>query len=879
MQLDGVEQDQIKLRAFPFSLVDAAKDWLYYLPAGSIATWTALENAFLEKFLPASRIGAIRKEICGIKQRVDESLYEYRERFNRLCASCPQHQISNELLIQYFYDGLSLKDKSIIDAASGGVLMNKTATEAKLLIDNMALNSQQYSSRDDIKGVSGVDLSGIKNELQENSQQIANLTTLMSKLVSSNSHVMNVSHAPNENSLMAEDVNALNGFPNSYQKKYDPFSPTYNEGWRDNPNLRYGPPRPNQSYGAPRNFIPNNVSPQSQNSNASPSLEDMLKQLTTQIGQVHSQGTQYQQKTDAHLRQLDAQISQVCTSLSNIESKLSGSLPSQPLPNPTEKAKAMTLRSGKQLEQPKTKNREIEEELEVGSEINKGENEKQKNLDIEQPKEKWSKSDDKVKSNSDLNVHTFRDAPSFPSRFAKAKKEALENEILETFRKVEVNIPLLDAIKQVPKYAKFLKELCTNKRKFKNERASVGENLSAILQRKIPPKCKDPGMFSITCKIGNSKFERCMLDLGASINVMPKSIFESLNVGVMAKTDVVIQLADRSYAYPLGVLEDVLVQVNDMIFPADFYVIDMGNSCDSDHVPLLLGRPFLKTARAKIDVYEGTLSFEFDGEVIKFSINDAMKYPLDVSSVSSIDTINVVDWIAQESFEKDYQYLVNFMSFEMGDSNAKHSDVERVVDNVSVTVTDVASSADYSAKVGSPTCFSSLELRADVSKLIPSIKCALELELKPLPAELKYAYLGENETLPVIIASLLSDSQEKKLLNVLSEYKEAIGWTIADIKGISPTLCMHKIYLENDSKPVRESQRRLNPAMMEVVKKEIIKWRDADIIFPISDSKWVSPIHVVPKKSGITVVENSVDTGMRIPNSTSPLFTERNATR
>ncbi|KAH9624677.1 hypothetical protein KSS87_014242, partial [Heliosperma pusillum] len=127
MEIDGIEQDQIKLRAFPFSLVDAAKDWLYYLPAGSITTWALLETAFLEKYLPASRIGAIRKDICGIKQRSDESLYEYRERFNRLCASCPQHQISNELLIQYFYDGLSLKDKSIIDAASGGVLMNKTA--------------------------------------------------------------------------------------------------------------------------------------------------------------------------------------------------------------------------------------------------------------------------------------------------------------------------------------------------------------------------------------------------------------------------------------------------------------------------------------------------------------------------------------------------------------------------------------------------------------------------------------------------------------------------------------------------------------------------------------------------------------------------------
>ncbi|KAK9725916.1 hypothetical protein RND81_05G177300 [Saponaria officinalis] len=341
MQLDGVDQDQIKMRAFPFSLLDAAKDWLYYLPAGSITSWALLESAFLEKFLPASRIGAIRKKICGIKQRPDESLYEYRERFNRLCASCPQHQISDELLIQYFYDGLSLKDKSIIDAASGGVLMNKTARAARELIDNMALNSQQYSSRDDVRGVSGVDLSAIRSELQENSQQIANLTTLMSKLVSNNSPA-NLCHVMNDG-VHSEDVNAMNGFPKSYPRKYDPYSSTYNEGWRDNPNLRYGPPKPTQPYVASKPFVLNNAAQNSQNSS---SLEDMLKQLTTQIGQVHSQGTQYQQKTDAHLRQLDTQISQMCTSLSNIESRLSGSLPSQPLPNPTENAKAISLRSG-----------------------------------------------------------------------------------------------------------------------------------------------------------------------------------------------------------------------------------------------------------------------------------------------------------------------------------------------------------------------------------------------------------------------------------------------------------------------------------------------------------------------------------------------------
>jgi hypothetical protein len=129
-------------------------------------------------------------------------------------------------------------------------------------------------------------------------------------------------------------------------------------------------------------------------------------------------------------------------------------------------------------------------------------------------------------------------------------------------------------------------------------------------------------------------------------------------------------------------------------------------------------------------------------------------------------------------------------------------------------------------------------------------------ELKPLPDNLKYKFLGPAESLPVIIASDLIDAHEEKLLRVLREHKEAIGWTIEDIKGISPSLVMHKIHLEEDSKPSREPQRRLNPAMQEVVRAEVIKLLDAGIIYPISDSKWVSPIHVVPKKAGLTVVTN-----------------------
>jgi hypothetical protein len=129
-------------------------------------------------------------------------------------------------------------------------------------------------------------------------------------------------------------------------------------------------------------------------------------------------------------------------------------------------------------------------------------------------------------------------------------------------------------------------------------------------------------------------------------------------------------------------------------------------------------------------------------------------------------------------------------------------------------------------------------------------------ELKPLPDSLKYKFLGPADSLPVIIALDLIDAQEEELLEVLREHNEAIGWTIEDIKGISPLLFMHKIHLEENSKPSREPQRRLNPAMQEVVRAEVIKLLDAGIIYPIFDSKWVSPIHVVPKRVGLTVVKN-----------------------
>ncbi|KAK5776187.1 hypothetical protein PVK06_044146 [Gossypium arboreum] len=297
--------------------------------------------------------------------------------------------------------------------------------------------------------------------------------------------------------------------------------------------------------------------------------------------------------------------------------------------------------------------------------------------------------------------------PSFPGRLNQCRKSKEDKEILETFRNVEINIPLLDAIIQIPRCAKFLKELYTNKQKLTgNEKVSVGENVSAVLQRKIPVKYKDRGMFAIPYKIGHLGIKKAICDLGASINVMPYSIYESLNAGFLTKTSVIIQLADRSIVHPEGVLEDVLVKVNKLIFPTDFYVIKMEEDNTAGSLDLLLGRPFFSTASTKIDVRSDTLTMEFDGEIVKFNVYDAISHP---SKILSVNRVDIIDSSVEKTFETSYEDKSKMM---FGDFESVN------------------------------------KLLAPMNtKLLPSIVQAPDLKLKPLPKHLKFTFLENDETI------------------------------------------------------------------------------------------------------------------------------------
>ncbi|GJZ09935.1 reverse transcriptase domain-containing protein [Tanacetum coccineum] len=295
-----------------------------------------------------------------------------------------------------------------------------------------------------------------------------------------------------------------------------------------------------------------------------------------------------------------------------------------------------------------------------------------------------------------------------------------------------------------------------------------------------------------------------------------------------------LELADRSITYLKGLAEDVYVKVGKFHFLADFVVVDF----EADpRVPLILGRSFLKTGRTLIDIYEGEITLRVDNEAVTFNLDQTMKY-------SSTNDKSTSDPFTSEFTLEEIDAFLYDKSISM---ESDHDDYDPEED---IYVLEQLLNDD-------PFQLPPMDLKqSEVTEAKSSIEEPPELELKDLPSHLEYAFLEENDKLPVIIAKGLKNDQKEALINVLKSHKRAIAWKITDIKGIDPRFCTHKILMEDDCKPSVQSQRRVNPKIHEVIKKEVIKLLDAGMIYPISDSPWVSPIHCVPKKGGMTVVAN-----------------------
>ena len=496
------------------------------------------------------------------------------------------------------------------------------------------------------------------------------------------------------------------------------------------------------------------------------------------------------QNQQAAIKNLEIQMGHLANMVVN---RTQGSLPSNTETNPKEHVKTITLRSGKQLGEQQGKEPVKEQ--------------------VKEQTQEETMVKEKLKEKKEEPVKPYNLPVPFPQRLKQSKDDKNFLKFLEVFKKLHINILFAEALAQMPSYAKFLKDILSKKRRLQDhETVMLTEECNAIIQNKLPSKLKDPGSFTIPCNIGNIEFTKALCDLGASINLMPLSIFRKLGLGDGKPISVSLQLADRSVTYPNGIVEDVLVKVDKFIFPVDFIVLDME---EDREVPLILGRPFLATGKALIDVHEGKLTLRVGQEDVIFNVLNSSKYPLENDECFRLDVINKF--------------------------------VSEIIDNSEYDLIDGVKNKQH------------VDVLNDVEKIQDSIEAKPnpKLELKQLPSHLRYAFLGDSSIFPVIISAHLSTEQEKKLLHVLKKHKRALGWSIDDIKGISPSICMHKILMEENYKPSIEHQRRLNPNMKELVRAEVMKLLDAGIIYPISDSSWVSPVQVVPKKGGMTVITNN----------------------
>ncbi|KAL1564620.1 hypothetical protein AAHA92_06939 [Salvia divinorum] len=436
---------------------------------------------------------------------------------------------------------------------------------------------------------------------------------------------------------------------------------------------------------------------------------------------------------------------------------------------------------------------------------------------------------------------------------------------MEIFGKLEINLPFLQALK-LPPFSRFIKEFIAGKAKT-DGKIVIGENVSAVIQnRKLPSKWTDPGMFTLPITIGDVKIEHAMCDLGASINVLPLSVYQRLGGERMVDTKVVIQLADRSCIHPEGVLENVIVKIHNYFYPADFHVIRMAEPTSAGASRVLLGRPFLRTVKTIIDVSDGTICLDYHGEKYTFSIDEAMKKPMDVENIHSVDIIAplVQDYLEeellQEKFEgaggsKELEKEVAGWCQEMQTQGLTDQEITEVIGNFTPQATGSGRPVQL-AKAEEASGSDEVNEKKMERNPLPSEASSEKKELKKLPPGLKNSYLGENESLPVIISSKLTKGQEERLLEVLKRNQKAIGWQLSDLVGISPDLCMDHIRMEEGAKAHRDPQRKLNPHMREEVMKEVLKLLSLGIIYSIPDSEWVSPVHMVPKKSRIQVVKN-----------------------
>ncbi|XP_024630203.1 interaptin-like [Medicago truncatula] len=545
-----------------------------------------------------------KQEIANFRQGEGESLYDDWERFNLLLKRCPGHEFSDKQYLQVFTEGLTQSNKMFLDASAGSSLKVKTDHEVQTLIENMANNEYRADVKKKERGVFGVsDTTSILANQAAMNKQIETLTMEL--------HAYQLSNKQQQAAAIKCDLCA-EGHPNgecvpegaseeANNVNYQRQNLYYNSGLNKHPNL---------SYSNDNTLNPLMPNPQQQQQQRKPSgleetMMNLMKMAQGNFEEMKKSQDIERKNNEASRKLLETQLGQLAKQLAE---QNKGGFSGNTKENPkNETCNAIELRSKKVLTPlvPRSQKKVDEEVVEVEED---GEAEK----NVEEVVEKETEHD-VVEKESDQGV--FENERKKKTEVEKSEKLIDEDSILRKSKsqilkdgdKLQVissyvKLPYRHLAKKKKKEeGQFKKFINVNgeKKPKDDENIALSENNSLILQRKLPPKLKNPGAFHIPCSIGLVDIGRALCDLGAIINLMPLSMMKKLGGGEPKPTRMTLTLADRSISYPFGVPEDVLVKVNDLVFPADFVILDMA---EDEDMPLILGRPFLATGRALVDV-------------------------------------------------------------------------------------------------------------------------------------------------------------------------------------------------------------------------------------------------------------------------------------
>ncbi|GJV76696.1 reverse transcriptase domain-containing protein [Tanacetum coccineum] len=594
---------------------------------------------------PPSKTTNLRNEITRFQQKFDETFYEAWDRFNDLLRGCPHHGFSELHQLDTFYNALNSNDQDSLNSAAGGNFLDKMPRECLKIIESKSKVRQSRSKAIVSKVSTSSSTPAVSSDVAELKDMVRALILDKKNQTPAPAPVKAI-----EQSCVTcggghsyQNCPATNDYRDNIQEYVSQAAAVnYNQG-----NASYRPQMVANQI-RPPGFPPmqNHQNNQNRGINFNQNRGNNLNQNrgnNFNQGQVYQpqinqpptfQAPPYQAPAPAHptpgvsksdfdnyVKANDAVMQNMQNQMANITDLItkfvnsntastsgSGSLPSNTIANPKGDVKAITTRSGVSYNGPQTSSppKETENEPEVTKDTVQPSTE-----NIQPPV---------VQTNDQIGepvvVPKTKPTLPYPSRANKEKfrekDDLLASKFMEIFRNLHFELSFADALLHMPKFAPMFRKLLNDKDKIiELTKTPVNENCSAVILKKFPEKLGDPGRFLIPCDFPEMNECLALADLGASINLMPLSIWKELSLPALTKTRMILELADRTISTPTGIAEDVFVKVGTFFFPADFVVVDY---VADPRAPLILGRPFLRTARALIDVHGEQITLRHDDQ-------------------------------------------------------------------------------------------------------------------------------------------------------------------------------------------------------------------------------------------------------------------------